>query len=508
MARQSGPIGVSASGWGWRHHGRRAWAAQEITLRIDPGERVLLLGPSGAGKSTLLAGLAGVLGSDDDGEQAGLLAVGDLSPAARRGDVGLVLQDPDSQIVLERLGDDVAFAMENRSVPRAEIWRRVPEALEAVGLGRLALTHPTAALSGGQKQRLALAGAIAMRPGLLLLDEPTANLDPEGVAEVVSAVGRLVSERSTTLLVVEHRIDVWSDLVDRVVVLGRGGGIVSDSSARAFLSGARTGGPQRSALQEAGIWVPGAAPEVHGTRAVPRAGRTGEPLLHAEDLAVGWDRDSPIAGRIEFSAEAGRLVAVTGPNGAGKTTFALTLGGLLAPVSGSVRASNRLADGLRSDRPISWRSRDLLGRIGSVFQNPEHEFVAATVLDEIAAGPKAVGLAPDLIRSRVDEMLQRLRLDGLARANPYTLSGGEKRRLSVATVLVSAPHVVILDEPTFGQDAITWLELARMLDAVRAEGRAVVAVTHDAAFVSALADDEVRFAGSGVPAGSEAGGSQ
>ena len=193
------PAQVRLDGWGWRHAGRAAWATSGVSLRIEPGERVLLLGASGAGKSTLLHALAGVLGTSDEGEQAGSLTVdGERSAPGRS---GLVMQDPDAQTILERVGDDVAFGLENLALPRDEIWPRVRTALADVGLD-LPLDHSTERLSGGQRQRLALAGALAMRPGLLLLDEPTANLDPVGVDEVRDAVKRLVADRTTTLVVV------------------------------------------------------------------------------------------------------------------------------------------------------------------------------------------------------------------------------------------------------------------------------------------------------------------
>ena len=229
------PAAVTARGWGWRHAGRPRPAVSGLDLDIRPGERVLLLGPSGAGKSTLLHALAGVLGDSasgasgpagdgdaEDSDETGSLLIDGAPPRAQRGRAGLVQQDPETQVVLSRLGDDVAFGAENLSVPAAEIWPRVREALDDVGLGRLPLDHPTSALSGGQKQRLALAGILAMRPGLLLLDEPTANLDPAGVLEVRDAVGRCLDKTGATLVVVEHRVAVWKDLVDRIVVLQPG----------------------------------------------------------------------------------------------------------------------------------------------------------------------------------------------------------------------------------------------------------------------------------------------
>ena len=214
-------VGVSARNWGWRHASRKDFALRHVDFDIRPGERVLLLGASGAGKSTLMAGLAGVLGGDDDGEQEGTLLVGGRDARKVRGVSGLVLQDPDAQTILERVGDDVAFGCENLGVPKDEIWQRARESLDIVGLDYMRFDHSTRKLSGGQRQRLALAGVLAMHPGLLLLDEPTANLDPDGVKEVHDAVKHVVERTGETLIVVEHHIDVWLDTVDRVIVLGK-----------------------------------------------------------------------------------------------------------------------------------------------------------------------------------------------------------------------------------------------------------------------------------------------
>src|SRR3954453_21137153 len=211
---------VVLRGFGWRHAGRRAWAVRDVDLRIAHGERVLLLGPSGAGKSTLLAALAGLL-PEDSGESAGVAEIDGLDPRKARERVGILFQDPQTQLVMARSGDDVAFGLENRGVPAADIWPAVRSAMDRVGF-RYAPDRPTAALSGGEQQRLALAGVLALRPGLLLLDEPTANLDPAGVLEVRDAVGRCLDKTGATLVVVEHRVAVWKDLVDRIVVLQPG----------------------------------------------------------------------------------------------------------------------------------------------------------------------------------------------------------------------------------------------------------------------------------------------
>lgn len=471
-----GPARVDATGWGWRHAGRRRAALDGVDLRIGPGERVLLLGPSGSGKSTLLHALAGVLGGDDEGEQWGAVRIDGRHAADARGRAGLVLQDPDSQVILARVGDDVAFGCENLGVPREETWRRVADALDAVGLD-LPLDHPTSQLSGGQKQRLALAGALAMRPGLLLLDEPTANLDPDGVAEVREAVRRVLERAGSTLVVVEHRVDVWLDVVDRVVVLGADGRLIADGDPNHVIAA------RGAELAAAGVWVPGVPLDV--PRVTDAAAADSAPMLAARGLAVGRPRTAVLHSGLDLALPAATSTVLTGPNGAGKSTLALTLGGLLPPRAGAVVAAPELARGL-GDAPIRWRSRDLLTRIGTVFQEPEHQFVAATVRDELAVGPRALGLPDPDVGARVDEVMHRLRLDHLAAANPFTLSGGEARRLSVGAVLATRPEVVILDEPTFGQDRLGWVELVRLLHELVEGGTTLLSVTHDAAFRSAL----------------------
>ncbi len=487
---------VSARGWGWRHAGRTAQAVHGLDLDIAPGERVLLLGPSGAGKSTLLHALAGVLGGEDDADETGSLLIDGARPQDSRGRAGLMQQDPETQVVLSRLGDDVAFGAENLAVPPGDIWARVHEALDDVGLAGFAIDHPTSALSGGQKQRLALAGILAMRPGLILLDEPTANLDPAGVLEVRDAVGRCLNKTGATLVVVEHRVSVWKDLVDRIVVLQPGSSsepaVLLDGPPDAVLEQAR------DMLAAAGVWVPGYVPATRARTEKGAHGDAGGLLLSAEDLAVSRERPRrrgfktipPVPAQSGLNADvvAGQALTITGPNGAGKSTFALTLAGLLAPVAGKVGAGVALSNGAGSD-PYTWKAQQLISRIGTVFQEPEHQFVTGRVLDELMFGPRHLGHGEE----RVDELLERLRLTHLVDANPYTLSGGEKRRLSVATVLAASPKVLVLDEPTFGQDANTWAELASFLSELLDAGTAVVSVTHDQEFSAVLGGTEMRL---------------
>jgi energy-coupling factor transporter ATP-binding protein EcfA2 len=445
---------IRLTGFGWRHAGRKAWAVRDLDLHVAHGERVLLLGPSGAGKSTLLAALAGLL-PEDSGEAAGTVEIDGLDPRKARERVGILFQDPQTQLVMARSGDDVAFGLENRGVPADDIWPLVSDALDRTGFP-YPITRPTSALSGGEAQRLALAGVLALRPGLLLLDEPTANLDPAGAALIRDSLRR-TRDPDTTLILVEHRVAEALPLVDRVVVLEPGGGVRADGPPELVFD------VEGDRLAAEGVWVPGHP--IAPRKAVLSPGIS---LVRAQQVTV-----SPRLSPTTVSTAEGEVLVVAGPNGAGKSTLALVLGGLLQPTGGSVVA---FADG----SPWKWRARELAGRIGSVFQNPEHQFVTSRVVDEL--------MLTQPPRSRVDDLLDRLRLTHLAQANPFTLSGGEARRLSVATALAGAPRLLILDEPTFGQDRRTWIELVDLLDSLRTDGHGIVAVTHDDDFVACLAD--------------------
>ncbi len=541
---------LRAEGWGWRHAGRSAAAVAGLDLTVPAGQRVLLAGASGAGKSTLLHALAGVLDPTDESEETGRLLVDGIPARELRGHAGLVQQDPETQVILSRVGDDAAFGAENLRVPRAEIWDRVRDALTAVGLGPeqgITLDRDTSRLSGGQKQRLALAGILAMRPPLILLDEPTANLDPDGVLEVRDAVLEVVARTGATLVVVEHRLAVWAAHVDRLLVLEPGGGIGHDGTPDELL--APGPGSARDELAAAGLWVPGLVPTPEtltphdwrsnqaqvlagnlddratfdlqtqggGGRGDEREGTTpARPLLEASRLAVsrepvrpGWRRrfgpvPEPAQRDLDVTVGAGEAVVVTGANGAGKSTLLLTLAGLIPAHAGTLRAG----PGLKGERgatlpddPHRWRAADLVSRIGTVFQEPEHQFVATTVWDELVFGPRHARdprtgrrlFTDDQAAARAEDLLAVLRLDELARVNPFTLSGGEKRRLSVATVLAAGPEVVFLDEPTFGQDATTWAVLVGLLRGITAAGRSVVAVTHDRDFAAALGARRVHL---------------
>lgn len=543
------PCSIVFTDWGYRPALRWQWAVRHLSLTIDAGERVLLMGASCIGKSTILQAAAGLLGTSrgawaDDADDKGLPSqravsldarpdedggIGEGSifidgkpPTESIGRCGLVLQDPEAQTVFERTADNVAFGPENMGVERSRITQRVHTAMEETGLGSVQWHRQAAHLSGGQAQRLALAGVLSMRPDALLLDEPASMIDPAGVRSLVHAIRTVLDAENPTMLLVEHKADEWLDIITRVVVLGSDGGstaIAADGAPDDVFGG------HLQELDDLGVWVPqryrkkpylnakdakdigihtAAGSTAMGSPAAPDASAdrpvlSADIALTAEDLAIGYN-SIPIAEHISCAFRSGEITALTGDNGSGKSTLALTLAGLLEPVSGTVTAGRRVQGDLGSSDPAGWGSPDLAQRIQYVFQNPEHQFAAGTVLGEVllSIGSEPQGSAA----AKAHSLLERYGLDGLSAANPYTLSGGQKRRLTVAAALAAEPEVLILDEPTFGQDRKTWEYMVDMISGLRDQGKCIVVVTHDEEFIERIGARVIRLQPVGLGADS------
>jgi energy-coupling factor transporter ATP-binding protein EcfA2 len=491
-----------------RHHGATRATPDGVTLEIRQGEVVLVLGPSGCGKSTLALALDGLVPHAVAAELDGTVRVAGLDTrhhtvAELSEHVAMVFQDPDAQIVTGTLLDEVSFGPENRLLLAGEVLARAERALKLVGLWDRRGDNPDI-LSGGGRQRLAIACALALAAPVLVLDEPTANLDPAGIDEVYAVLRELASDRDHAIVLIEHNLDAAVDIVDRVVVLDAAGRLVIDGPVRDVLQG------RAGELLELGVWLPvstlaamrlrdagvpidplpltpselAAALEAIEVLPSPRpdapdaAAPTREPAITVRDCSVqrGGRRGPIVVGGVDLDVASGDFLAIVGTNGAGKTTLLQAIAGVIPVFGGTI-------DVLGMD-PSQADARDRARQIGFVFQNPEHQFVAETVADELELGLRQQGMPEAERGAAVDRMLRRFDLVGLQEQHPFLLSGGQKRRLSVGTALVAGAPVLALDEPTFGQDRARASELLAILGRLNAEGTTVLVVTHDLQLVA------------------------
>lgn len=500
----------------------------EISFSVHPGEALLILGPSGCGKSTLSLALNGLIPKDIWADVSGRVALSgrdleslELSETSEH--AAMVFQDPDAQIVAATVFDEVAFGAENLCVPADEIERRVTNALHQVGLWDRRDDAPEL-LSGGGRQRLAIAAALAQGSPLIILDEPTANLDPLGAREVYSVLARLLAEGEIGVALIEHNLDEALRIATSVLVLDQAGRPMYAGTPREVFT------KHHAQLARLGVWLPIAtavgaqlrhagweiprlpltmselrgqleraaelpaasagpsrvieSPEVPAT--VPST--TGplsvvkdpdEPILAARNLSIRRGRHE-ILRDVTLEIPAGAFVAVVGPNGAGKTTLLQALAGIEKPPRGTVSVDGRDISRLRV--------RELRDRVGYVFQNPEHQFLANSVRDELSLELRSQHFSEDAVAQRSARALAQFGLDEVADAHPFMLSGGQKRRLSVATALVSGAPVLVLDEPTFGQDQARAVELVQMLSALNRSGTTVIMATHDLQLAAEVTD--------------------
>lgn len=501
------------------HAGETTPTPADVSFDVAVGEVVLLLGPSGSGKSTLTLALDGLIPHAVPATVTGRIEVAgrdtaSASVAELSTHVGMVFQDPDAQLVTGTLLDEVAFGPENLRMPVQDVLARAERALRRVGLWERRGENPDR-LSGGGRQRLAIACALAMGSPLLVLDEPTANLDPQGIDEVYAALKELVSDGAHAIVLVEHDLDAAVGFVDRVVVLDQAGRLVADGPVDAVLR------DRAEELHALGVWLPtstlaglrlrragyaldplpltpdelrAALEDAPAPASVPvgrviarKAARMPDerPVIAVRALTLRRGRDTVLRD-IDLDVARGEFIAVVGGNGAGKTTLVQAIAGVIVPPRRAVHIDGRDVARLGA--------RELTERVGFVFQNPEHQFIAATVAAELAHGLRRRGLDDDAVRARTAEVLDRFGLSEKAESHPFLLSGGQKRRLSVATALVTGAPVLVLDEPTFGQDRARADELLALLSELNDAGTTIVFVTHDMQLVAEYADRLVVLA--------------
>jgi energy-coupling factor transport system ATP-binding protein len=503
----------------YTYEGEAAPVLRNISLRMNRGEFLLILGPSGCGKSTLLHLLNGSVPHILNGALEGTAVVcgkvvADTKVADFATEVGMVFQDPDAQIINTRVRDEVCFGLENLCRRADEILICQEEALDFVGLSGFG-DHSIFELSGGQKQRVSVAAVLAARPRLLVLDEPTANLDPAGMAEVFAVLARLNREYGTTIVMVEHRVDELADKVSRVVMMDQGA-IVFDGSPRAAFSARRVVHSAEADVIPTASWFPQVselamdlaaasnqelrpdqvplcveeAVDLCAAWSVPAEAvaviaapleRLKKPLLSINSLSFGYDRNAPILKEISLKLESNAIVALLGRNGSGKTTLARLLVGINAAPPGTIDLGGKDLSKLAA--------REIAAYIGYVFQNPDHQFVTDRVDEEIAYGLKVRNYSTDEIDRRVNDVLAIVDLKRYRLRSPFSLSLGERRRLSVATMLVLEPHLLVLDEPTIGQDYERAQQLMGLMARLRERyDTTILMITHDVRLVAQWAD--------------------
>jgi energy-coupling factor transport system ATP-binding protein len=489
-----------------KYERRKQPAIRGLSLRVEQGETLLLLGPSGSGKSTLALTLNGLLPQSVGELRGGHVRVAGMdtqkhSVADLAQQVGILFQDPDAQFATMKVEDEIVFGLENLQHDPAGMDAEVERALRDVGMEAVR-QRPVSALSGGEKQRVALAALLAMRPHVLVFDEPTASLDSVGTQQVFALLAELKSRKQHTLILIEHKLDELMHLVDRVVVLGLDGGILADGDPRTVFD------VHGAELRKLGVWMPQVALLAHALRergvqlplfpiTLGEAVKTLRPWIASTRAATAEKSESvataaqpafevrglsfkygstPALRNISLKVNQGDFLAIVGSNGAGKTTLAKHLMGILQPPQGTIY--------LQGEEFTHIPAKRLAREVGFVFQNPEHQFVTESVWDEIAYGLRVMDKDETHIASRTQELLETFGLARYAKANPFTLSYGEKRRLSVASMLAMGQQVLILDEPTFGQDERNANALLALLDELNQAGKTIIVITHDMRLVA------------------------
>lgn len=471
----------------------------DINLSIYPGEKVLIVGPSGSGKSTLAHCINGLVPFSFTGESTGSLKVegqdpNELGLFGLSKLVGTVLQDTDGQFIGLTVAEDIAFSMENDCIAQDEMLERVDRVAETVDITDF-LDHAPNELSGGQKQRVSMAGVIVDDVDILLFDEPLANLDPATGKRAIDLIDRIHKKNNTTILIIEHRLEdaLYRD-VDRIIVVGEGR-IVADLRPDALLSGSvlKEQGIREplyiTALKYAGCQINEADLPQHiesmnlapyednvrnwfGKVKLNKKAPDGEPMLTIRDLSFAYTQGQPVLSHIDFSISRGEMVALVGKNGAGKSTLASLICGFMQPDEGAIYLNGEDLSG--------YSIKERGEKIGLVMQSPNQMISKPMIYDEVALGLRVRGVAEDEIKESVFETLKICGLYPYRNWPVSALSFGQKKRVTIASILVMNPEVLILDEPTAGQDYRHYTEIMEFLRRIHEDlGITIIMITHD-----------------------------
>lgn len=498
MTEKKSPI-ISFKNFSFQYRAQKKPTLKEINLDIYPGERVLIAGPSGCGKSTLAGCINGLNPFSNPGECSGELIVDGVDAPKSSifqlsAHVGTVLQDPDGQFIGLTVGEDIAFALENSCMPQDEMHEITRHAAELVGI-QDHLDYAPHELSGGQKQRVSLAGVMVDQVKILLFDEPLANLDPATGKQTIELIDEIQEKTDTTVVIIEHRLEdvLWRD-VDRIVLMGDGK-ILADLHPDELLSTRllEENGIREplylTALRYAGVELVPAKKPAHAdsvvideadrkkmtdwfwSRPAAEAEKEHEPLLEVRNLTFGYERGRQTLRDVSLTIHKGEMVSIVGKNGAGKSTFSKLVCGFETPDSGEIlfQGRNLLQENIRH------RAK----HIGYVMQNPNQMISKTMIFDEVALSLRNMGKSEEEIREKVEETLKVCGLFPFRNWPVSALSFGQKKRVTIASVLVQDPELIILDEPTAGQDFRHYTEIMEFLRGLNEKGVTVVMITHD-----------------------------
>jgi energy-coupling factor transport system ATP-binding protein len=501
----------------------QAWVLRGVSLQVKQGECLGITGPGGAGKTTLCRLLLGILPFSARLTPAQLPAHfrGSIElfgqpvtgKTASEGEIGMVLQDPENQFLRMSLLHELGFGLQIRGLSREEIARRAEEALRQVGLGRLwpgaIFAHP-AELSGGQKQRVAIASFLALRPRVLILDEPTSDLDPVGKREVIETLTHLRREHQMTVVLVEQDPEILGAFCDRIALLHTGYLEMVAPPAEFYSQqrllercGASTGELARISWHTGLTYqsrVPLTLPEAETafTPALARrqwqapapspaqAAQPSEVVAQASEIWYAYEDGTSALRGVDLALYRGEMLALLGPNGSGKTTLAKLLAGIYKPTRGQIQILGRA---IRSKRERA----SLPSSVGYVFQNPDHQLFNRSVRAEILAGLKNLGVPPARRQTLVERTLEAVDLSASIDEDPLFLSKGQRQRLAVAAILAMGPEILIVDEPTTGQDARSVAAIMRLLRELQAQGKTILVITHDMTLVAEYCQRVVAF---------------
>jgi energy-coupling factor transport system ATP-binding protein len=493
----------------WKYATSKEWTLKNISIKIGKGEFLGIVGPSGAGKTTLCLCMSGLIPLRSKGLMNGKVLIKgmdtkNISLQKIISKVGIVFQDPDIQLVTMSVEDEIAFPLENMGFSKKEIKERVEEALKIVGLEEYREKYPYE-LSGGQKQRLAIASILALKPEILILDEPTSDLDPIGKKEVFSILSKLRKEYKVTLIVVEHNTEELAKYADRIAFLYNGEIIKLDAPSKFF--------KEIEFLKEKGVYPPQVSEFFYYSKIgnngnifpvtleealnimknktnikrlkneidysklyAHKNEKLGEEIINVEDLVYEYPDGTIALKGLSFKVHRGEYLAIVGQNGSGKTTLAKNLVALLKPTNGEVKIFGESTKNINVS--------DLATKIGYVYQNPDHQLFSPTVYEECAYGLRNLGFNEKEIKERIEETLEIMGLNGLENIEPFMLSKGQRQRLALAATLVLKPEVIIVDEPTTGQDMKQSEAIMELLNKLNKDGKTIIVITHNMRIVA------------------------